>query len=185
VLMPAVGIAGAVAPTRAGSGPRHASGLRSRPRLAACRHAARPLHQCPSQNLITGASAVRRCSNQAVIVADWAGEEGGSWRSFVTESDVTLRVPAQRAAYVRSEAADGLRMTPRRIGCSGRQSPVPPPHRELLMLGGRGRVENEGFRRARAVGPGVRSSRARWPGGEVPGSRAVGRPRGLHPPRVP
>ena len=40
------------------------------------------------------------------------------------------------------------------------------------MLGGRARVKNEGFRRARAVGPGVRSSRARWPGGKFqpPGS---------------
>ena len=39
-------------PTRAGSGPGLASGLRSHLRLAACRHAARPRHQRPSQDLV-------------------------------------------------------------------------------------------------------------------------------------
>src|SRR5216110_1824758 len=36
------------------------------------------------------------------------------------------------------------------------------------MLGSRARVKNEVLPPARAVGPGVRSSRGRWPGGEVP-----------------
>ena len=55
-------------PICAGSGPGHASGLRSGLRLAACRHAARPRRQRPSQNLITAASVVCRRGNQAAAV---------------------------------------------------------------------------------------------------------------------
>ncbi len=36
------------------------------------------------------------------------------------------------------------------------------------MLGSRARVKDEVLPPARAVSPGVRSSRGRWPGGEVP-----------------
>ncbi len=61
-------------PTRAGSGPRHASGLRSRLRLAAGRDAARPQRQRPSQNLITAASVVSRRGSQAVAHSASCGD---------------------------------------------------------------------------------------------------------------
>jgi hypothetical protein len=63
VLMPAVGIAGAVAP------PVRAQALGTHPgcdlvfACPLCRHAARPQRQRPSQNLITAASVVCRCGN--------------------------------------------------------------------------------------------------------------------------
>ena len=62
-------------PTRAGSGPRHASGLRSRLRLAVCRHSARPQRQRPSQSLITAASVVCHRADQGTAVADCVGRE--------------------------------------------------------------------------------------------------------------
>ena len=64
-------------PTRAGSDPRRASGLRSGLRPAACHHAARPRHHGPSQNLITAARVVCRRGTQPVAVADCADRERG------------------------------------------------------------------------------------------------------------
>jgi hypothetical protein len=104
-------------PTRAGSGPRHASALRSPFRRAACRHAARPRQQRPSQNLITAASVARRRGSRAAAVADCADEREGSSKSLITESNLTLRVTAQVPAVLDGICCCG---TDRGVRCAER-----------------------------------------------------------------